>query len=181
MGNFISNLLSSFSSTTRKRIIMVGLDAAGKTTILYKLNLGDTLHTVPTVGFNVETVQYKNVIFDCWDIGGQNKIRPLWKHYYHGTDAVIFVVDANDPTRIDEAKEELYRVMNDDLLRNAVLLVYANKIDLPRSMSVSEVTEKLQLVTKLQRREWFVQGSIAVSGQGLYEGLDWLCQILRKT
>jgi len=180
MGNLISSLLSSLSSISHKRIIMLGLDAAGKTTILYKLNLGETVYTVPTVGFNVETIKYKNISFDCWDIGGQNKIRVLWKHYYHGTHAIIFVVDANDPSRIDEAKEELYRVLSDDILSDAALLVFANKIDLPHGLSVSEVADKLELQTKMTRRQWHIQGSIGVSGQGLYDGLDWLCAALKK-
>merc|ERR1719323_1523103 len=74
------------------RILMVGLDASGKTTILYKLHLGEVINSVPTIGFNVETVEYKNITFTLWDVGGQDKIRPLWRHYYKGTDAIIFVV-----------------------------------------------------------------------------------------
>ena len=67
------------------RLLMLGLDAAGKTTILYKLKLGQDVTTIPTVGFNVETVTYKNVKFNVWDVGGQDKIRPLWRHYFSGT------------------------------------------------------------------------------------------------
>lgn len=65
---------------------MLGLDAAGKTTILYKLKLGESTITIPTIGFNVETVQYKNINFTVWDVGGQHLVRPLWKHYYPGTN-----------------------------------------------------------------------------------------------
>lgn len=75
---------------------MLGLDAAGKTTILYKLKLNDSVSTIPTVGFNVECVSYKNVKFNVWDVGGQDKIRPLWRHYYTGTQGLIFVVDSAD-------------------------------------------------------------------------------------
>lgn len=73
---------------------MLGLDAAGKTTILYKLKLNQSVTTIPTVGFNVETVTYKNVKFNVWDVGGQDKIRPLWRHYYTGTQGLVFVVDS---------------------------------------------------------------------------------------
>merc|ERR1712195_452377 len=73
------------------RILMVGLDAAGKTTILYKLKLGEVVTTIPTIGFNVETVEYKNIAFTVWDVGGQDKIRPLWRHYYTNTEGIIFV------------------------------------------------------------------------------------------
>merc|ERR1712231_9142 len=124
------------------RILMVGLDAAGKATILYKLKLGEIVTTIPTIGFNVETVEYKNISFTVWDVGGQDKIRPLWRHYYQNTQGVIFVVDSNDRDRVGEARDELHRMLNDDELREAVLLVFANKQDLPNAMSASEVTDK---------------------------------------
>eukprot|EP01041_Mallomonas_annulata_P003353 gene3353-6637_t len=180
MGNIMINLMNSLVGPTPKRLIVVGLDAAGKTTILYKLKVGETVCTIPTVGFNVETVRYKNIEFTCWDIGGQNKIRQLWHHYYEGTHGVIFTVDANDRSRLEEAKYELYRVMGDDHLRDAALLVYANKMDLPHSMSVSEIAEALGLSSKLRNRKWHVKASVAVSGEGLYEGLDWLGKVLSE-
>merc|ERR1719221_1259904 len=99
------------------RILMVGLDAAGKTTILYKFKIGEVITTIPTIGFNVETVQYKNISFTVWDVGGQDKIRPLWRHYYHGTNGLIFVVDSNDRERIGEAREELARMLSEDEMR----------------------------------------------------------------
>merc|ERR1712028_185637 len=99
------------------RILMVGLDAAGKTTILYKLKLGEVVTTIPTIGFNVETVEYKNIAFTVWDVGGQDKIRPLWRHYYTNTEGIIFVVDSNDRDRVDEARDELNRMLSEDELR----------------------------------------------------------------
>jgi small GTP-binding protein len=92
------------------RILMVGLDAAGKTTILYKLQLNETITTIPTIGFQVEHVIYKNLDFTVWDVGGQDKIRPLWRHYYQNTQGLIFVVDSNDRDRIEDAKEELTKM-----------------------------------------------------------------------
>merc|ERR1712162_1906 len=127
------------------RILMVGLDAAGKTTILYKLKLGEVVTTIPTIGFNVETVEYKNISFTVWDVGGQDKIRPLWRHYYQNTQGLIFVVDSNDRDRIEDAKEELTKMLNEDEMRDAVLLVFANKQDLPNSMTAAEVMDKLGL------------------------------------
>jgi len=171
---------------TEMRILMVGLDAAGKTTILYKLKLGEVVTTIPTIGFNVETVEYKNISFTVWDVGGQDKIRPLWRHYYQNTQGVIFVVDSNDRDRIDDskdyehsAKEELNRMLAEDELRDAVLLVFANKQDLPNAMKVQEVTERLGL-NKLRNRQWYIQGTSAPTGDGLYEGLDWLSATLGK-
>ena len=80
MGISISRLFAGLFGKTEMRILMVGLDAAGKTTILYKLKLGEIVTTIPTIGFNVETVEYKNISFTVWDVGGQDKIRPLWRH-----------------------------------------------------------------------------------------------------
>eukprot|EP00493_Phyllostaurus_siculus_P011173 UN11330 len=102
MGAFIAKVWDKFAGPTESRILMVGLDAAGKTTILYKLKLGEVVNTIPTIGFNVETVTYKNIKFTVWDVGGQDKIRPLWRHYYTGTNGIIFVVDSNDQERMDD-------------------------------------------------------------------------------
>jgi len=156
---------------------MVGLDAAGKTTILYKLKLGEIVTTIPTIGFNVETVQYKKINFTVWDVGGQDKIRPLWRHYYQNTQGLIFVVDSNDRDRISEAAEELQKMLREEELREAHLLVFANKQDLPGAMSVSEMTDKLGL-QNLGGRKWYIQSTCATSGDGLYEGLDWLASQL---
>ena len=80
MGLTFSKLFDRLWGKKEMRILMVGLDAAGKTTILYKLKLGEIVTTIPTIGFNVETVSYKNISFTVWDVGGQHTIRPLWKH-----------------------------------------------------------------------------------------------------
>lgn len=141
------NNSNNFSYKYKKNYsqLSVGLDAAGKTTILYKLKLGEIVTTIPTIGFNVETVEYKNICFTVWDVGGQDKIRPLWRHYFQNTQGLIFVVDSNDRERVVEAERELHNMLNEDELRDAVLLVFANKQDLPNAMSASELTEKLRL------------------------------------
>lgn len=162
------------------RILMVGLDAAGKTTILYKLKLGEIVTTIPTIGFNVETVEYKNINFTVWDVGGQDKIRPLWRHYFQNTQGLIFVVDSNDRERIEEAKDELTKMLNEDELRDAKLLVFANKQDLPNAMDLSEITEKLGL-NNLRNKDWHTQKAVATAGDGLYEGLDWLSAALSQS
>merc|ERR1712118_507816 len=112
MGLLMSKLWARMFSNQDMRILMVGLDAAGKTTILYKLKLGEVVTTIPTIGFNVETVEYKNISFTVWDVGGQDKIRPLWRHYYQSTQGLIFVVDSNDRDRVDNARDELHRMLN---------------------------------------------------------------------
>jgi ADP-ribosylation factor protein 1 len=125
-------------------------------------------------GFNVETVEYKNISFTVWDVGGQDKIRPLWRHCkrhktctcptflkinfidFQNTQGIIFVVDSNDRERVAEAREELQRMLNEDELRDALLLVFANKQDLPNAMNASEITDKLGL-HGLRQRTWFIQ------------------------
>ncbi|KAI5124952.1 hypothetical protein M0805_007379 [Coniferiporia weirii] len=173
MGMTFSKLFASLLGKREMRILMVGLDAAGKTTILYKLKLGEIVTTIPTIGFNVETVEYKNISFTVWDVGGQDKIRPLWRHYFQNTQGIIFVVDSNDRDRVVEAREELQRMLNEDELRDALLLVFANKQDLPNAMNASEITDKLGL-HGLKQRTWYIQAACATSGDGLYEGLEWL-------
>merc|ERR1712124_160271 len=101
MGLLMSKVWNRLVSKREMRMLMLGLDAAGKTTILYKLKLGEVVTTIPTIGFNVETVEYRNINFTVWDVGGQDKIRPLWRHYYQNTQAVIFVVDSSDRERLE--------------------------------------------------------------------------------
>jgi len=159
-------------------MLMVGLDAAGKTTILYRLKLGEVKSTTPTIGFNVESVQYKNVKFNVWDVGGQTKIRPLWKHYYKGVGGVIFVIDSADPTRLKEAKDELTYMLNDDLLKDALILVFLNKQDMPIAMKPADMVEKLGLGKMKQK--WYAQACCGTTGDGLYEGLGWLSKTIKK-
>lgn len=179
MGLNFSKVWERMFGKKEMRILMVGLDAAGKTTILYKLKLGEVVTTIPTIGFNVETVEYKNISFTVWDVGSNDKIRPLWRHYYQNTSAVIFVVDSNDRERINTARDELHRMLNEDKLRDSVLLVFANKQDLPNALSSAEMTDKLGL-GQMRNRRWYIQACCATTGDGLYEGLDWLSTALSK-
>ncbi|KAL2884990.1 ADP-ribosylation factor 6 [Ceratocystis lukuohia] len=156
MGGQLSKMMARIFGSKEMRLLMLGLDAAGKTTILYKLKLGQDVTTIPTVGFNVETVTYKNVKFNVWDVGGQDKIRPLWRHYFSGpvtnrpllsagTQGLIFVIDSSDRARMEEARTELHRIINDHEMKDSLLLVFANKQDLPEAMTPQDVTECLQL------------------------------------
>ncbi|KAL0487481.1 ADP-ribosylation factor ARF1 [Acrasis kona] len=174
MGNLnLRQMFEGLFKGKEAKILMVGLDAAGKTTILYKLKLDESVNPVPTIGFNVETVQYKKVTFTMWDVGGQEKLRLLWRHYYTGTNAVIFVIDSSDKDRIDEARDELHKMLADSAMANIQLLVLANKQDLPGAMDAQEVKNKLDLVN-LKQKSWFIQPCCAVTGEGLYDGMDWL-------
>ncbi|NXS48692.1 TRI23 ligase, partial [Balaeniceps rex] len=109
------------------RVVTLGLDGAGKTTILFKLKQDEFMQPIPTIGFNVETVEYKNLKFTIWDVGGKHKLRPLWKHYYLNTQAVVFVVDSSHRDRVSEAHSELAKLLTEKELRDALLLIFANK------------------------------------------------------
>lgn len=180
MGGLFSAISKLFSSVeTEQRILMLGLDAAGKTTVLYKIHLGETVQTMPTIGFNVETVKIGKSNLLVWDIGGQEKIRGLWKHYYQNTDALVYIVDSADHARVEESADELKRVMDDDHMKDVAVLVYANKQDMPNAMTPAAVAKAMGL-DKERKRLWHVQGSNAVKGDGLFEGMSWMQDALKQ-
>ena len=162
------------------RMLMLGLDSAGKSTILYKLNLNETVATTTTTGFNVETISLsKDVKFTIWDVGGQDNIRHLWKHYFQGTEGLIYVVDSNDPSRMEESRKEFQGVLKDLDNDDIPILVLANKQDLPQAMKPADVAQKLGL-NELSERQWHVQGTCATSGDGLYEGLNAFGEMMNE-
>ncbi|XP_033735367.1 ADP-ribosylation factor 1-like [Pecten maximus] len=161
------------------RILMLGLDNAGKTTILYKLRLGEVVSTSPTVGFNVENVTpSKGVAFTMWDIGGQRQIRPLWRHYYGGAQGLIYVVDSSDTERMPEAGEELSSVLESPDMSSCPVVVIANKSDTPNAMKTSQIVDALNLQS-LRNRKWHVQTSSAMKGEGIDEAMRELCRLVR--
>jgi ADP-ribosylation factor protein 1 len=182
MGNILQRLLSLGSFTRECKVLLVGLDGAGKSTLLYRLKLGENVMCIPTIGFSVETVSYKNLHFTVWDVGGQDRIRPLWRHYYPGTDAIVFVVDSADQERLEEAREELAAMLRADELKDAALLVFANKQDFTaQALPVAKVLTQLGLDEEMRRgRRVCCQGSSATTGFGVYEGMEWLFQSLKN-
>ncbi|KAF7331828.1 Small monomeric GTPase [Mycena kentingensis (nom. inval.)] len=168
MGLSISSLFSSLSSLVRwskdqeVRILMLGLDSAGKTTILYRLQIGEVVSTIPTIGFNVETVEYKNIKFQVWDLGGQSSIRPYWRCYFPNTSSIIYVIDSSDHTRLTTSRTELLTMLSEEELKGRRL---ASNWGLPEG-------EKT--------RPWSVRGSCATKGEGLEEGLDWLVNAIQN-
>ncbi|KAJ1112387.1 hypothetical protein NDU88_000652 [Pleurodeles waltl] len=182
MGLLLSSLYDTLLGFRglKARILMLGLDAAGKTTIIYKLKLNETVTTIPTIGFNVETVEpIRNVSFTVWDVGGQDKIRALWKHYFINTDGLLFVVDSADPARFEEARAELVAILENVEMQDVPFVVLANKQDLPGASSPSELVEKLGL-RKVRGHEWHVQGCCATTGDGLVEGLQRLTDMVKQ-
>lgn len=172
MGNLFSKIKRLFTSDPQ-RLLLLGLDAAGKTTLLYKMQCGQVVTTVPTIGFNVEQVEFGKSTFTVWDVGGQEKIRPLWRHYYMGTDALIYVVDSTDKERLEESAEELHKILLDPSMTNIKgLLVFANKQDL-KSAADARTVAKAMALDKLKVAS-LVQPCSATKGDGIYEGLEWL-------
>ena len=160
------------------RVVTLGLDDSGKTAILCKLKQNEFVPTIPTIGFNVESLEFKNVKITLWDVGGQHKLRPLWKHYYLNTQAVIFVLDASNRERLRESHSELVKLLSEKELKDASLLVLANKQDLPGCATIEEITDQFCLYKLCCGRSWHIQACDAKTGQGLQEGLEWLSRQL---
>ena len=180
MGSKFAKLKTKLGGKKKEvKILVGGTDDSGKTTILYQLKMGETVKTIPTIGFNVETFEYKNITFILWDVGGQDKIRVLWRHYYDNIDGLIFVVDSNDRDRIEDAAEELKKMLAEEELKDCVVLIFANKQDINGALSPAEITEKLQMEA-MKGRIWLVQGASATTGQGLKEGIDWMAEVFLK-
>lgn len=159
----------------KARVLMVGLDGSGKTSILYRHKLDDLITTIPTIGFNFEDLILPDgKIAQFWDLGGQKVIRSLWKHYFEDIQVLIFVVATDKPESYPEAREELDKLMSEPQLLNIPLLVFANKIDIHHDTEdFNKLVEQLGL-TKLNNRAWFIQKCSALTGDGISEGLQWL-------
>lgn len=180
MGQFFSQLWRSWFPNREAKIVMVGLDNAGKTTILYRLHLGEAVKTVPTIGCNVEQVKVDgSLTFEIWDLAGQANLRPSWAAYYAASNAIIVVADCSDRARLGILKQELYKQLQHEHLAGACVLIYANKQDVAGAMSVQELSEGLDLVG-IKSHNWHVQASCALTGEGLLDGLRWVAEELRR-
>ncbi|XP_076327976.1 ADP-ribosylation factor-like protein 5B [Tachypleus tridentatus] len=178
MGILLAKLWSLFGNEEHK-IVIVGLDNAGKTTILYQFLMKEVVHTSPTIGSNVEEVVWKNVHFIMWDLGGQESLRAAWNTYYSHAEFLILVVDSTDRERLSVSKEELWKMLNHEDLNKTSVLVYANKQDLKGCMTPAEISDQLKL-TSLKKHRWRIQACCALSGEGLYQGLEWIYHQLKS-
>ncbi|XP_038074676.1 ADP-ribosylation factor-like [Patiria miniata] len=182
MGSFFSrrirDIQNYFSSRVHHRILMLGLDAAGKTTVLYRLKENITVNVIPTIGFNVETVHpAPGLALDMWDVGGGDKIRPLKRHYKRS--GVLLVVDSTDHERFDEAREELVMILNDSHVGLPVVIL-ANKQDLPNAVSPSQLCDALRLTDLPKGYPWQIVGTSAINGDGLQEAAISLGKMVKK-
>ncbi|XP_064456380.1 ADP-ribosylation factor-like protein 5B [Ornithodoros turicata] len=178
MGILFAKLWSLFTNEEHK-VVIVGLSNAGKTTILYQFLMNEVVHTSPTIGSNVEEVVWKNVHFIMWDLGGQEKLRATWNTYYSNTEFLIVVVDSMDREKLPLTKEELWKMLSHEDLTKAAVLIFANKQDLKGCMSPTEISEQLSL-TSIKKNRWHIQACCALTGEGLYQGLEWVYAQLKS-
>mmetsp|Transcript_52692 Transcript_52692/g.133779 ORF Transcript_52692/g.133779 Transcript_52692/m.133779 type:complete len:190 (+) Transcript_52692:46-615(+) len=176
-----ARLLRRLAYGRTHRIIMLGLDSAGLQTALHHLNLGQVVPSIVTIGWTVQSVDCRNLEFYGWSVSfqGPRMMRRCWRHYFQSAHGIIFVVDCNDRERLDDARDELMSVLAEDELRDVPLLVYANKQDLPNALNAADLTEQLRLWnTNDRQRQWYVQGTCALTGAGLHDGLAWLLKTM---
>lgn len=177
------------------RILILGLDNAGKTTIVKSLT-GQSLDDVePTLGFQIHSLEFLDYQLNLWDIGGQSSIRAYWRNYFEQTDGIVWVIDSSDVSRLGMVRGELDKVLQQERLAGASLLIWANKQDLAGSLSMTEIAKALQLrvhpdqidhdsstVEDMPKNEigndldrhWSIQACSAMTGEGLLEGMEWL-------
>ncbi|KNG77331.1 ADP-ribosylation factor protein [Plasmodium falciparum IGH-CR14] len=141
MGLIFSSIFSRLFSNKEVRILILGLDNAGKTTILNRLQLGEVIQTIPTIGFNVETVNYKNLKLQVWDLGGQSSIRPYWRCYYKNTNAIIYVIDSSDSERLNSTKYEINMILKEIDLEGVLLVIFANKQDIQNALKLAQISK----------------------------------------
>ncbi|KAI9010075.1 ADP-ribosylation factor 2 [Hyaloraphidium curvatum] len=179
MGILFSKLFALIWAAEEVKILILGLDNSGKSTILYRLSMGATVATTPTLGANVEELSYRNLKIIMWDLGGQASLRASWSAYYSGARSVILVVDSTDRDRMPIVREELARIMSHELLKKSALLVFANKQDVKGAMMAAEISTALSL-TAIKDRPWTILPSCGLTGEGLKEGLEWVVQNVNK-
>ena len=160
-------------SDKEARILVLGLDNAGKTTILKKLSEESITHVAPTQGFNIKSLVHNGFKLNVWDIGGQKSIRPYWRNYFDNTDALVYVIDSSDRARMEEAGLELTKLLEEDKMQQVPLLVFANKQDLLNAMPADELIGALQL-NNIKDREMQVTACSAKNDEGLQPGMGWL-------
>jgi ADP-ribosylation factor-like protein 3 len=164
-------------SDKEARLLVLGLDNAGKTTILKKLSDEDITHIMPTQGFNIKSVVKDGFKLNVWDVGGQREIRPYWRNYFDNTDALVYVIDSADSERLEEVNVEISRLLEEEKLAGIPLLVFANKQDLLSALAASDIAAGLNLHA-LKDRAWQIQPCSAKTGEGLAEGLEWLVKVV---
>ena len=152
---------------------MLGHQAAGISSILYQMKIGKLIESIRTIDYNYKVMDYKGLNITFLDYYDHFRV----KLFYQISNGIIFVVDSNEKETFEIARDILLECLNDERLKDAAFLIFANKQDLNGAISPIELTKILE-IEKIKNRKWFVQGCSAVSGQGIKEGLDWLTDTL---
>ncbi|KAF2978758.1 hypothetical protein EK904_012367 [Melospiza melodia maxima] len=162
-------------------IPMLGLDSAGKSTLLYKLRYKDAFVTMPTIGFNVDMIEAgKDFTLTFWDVGGQKKMRELWGNFLEDAGGLLYVVDSADKRRLEESRREFELILKNESIKNLPVVVLANKQDLPGALNAEEITRKLKMKKYCSDRNWYVQPCCALTGEGLPEALQRVASFARQ-
>ncbi|XP_054654550.1 ADP-ribosylation factor-like protein 11 isoform X2 [Dunckerocampus dactyliophorus] len=162
------------------QVILMGLDSAGKTTLLARLLTGQVVDTSPTIGFNVGSFHLdKRTSLTVWDIGGQKSMMPNWRYYLDDCKALVFMVDSSDPGRMPEAQKALKKVLSDERLRGVPLMVLANKADQPGAVSVQEISKQLGM-SNYPQLPWEIQACSALQGVGLRQAFTSVAKLIKK-
>ncbi|XP_045707602.1 ADP-ribosylation factor-like protein 14 [Phyllostomus hastatus] len=175
-------LLSSKNPKVKQaQILLLGLDSAGKSTLLYKLKLVEDTVTLPTVGFNVEMIELeKSLSLTVWDVGGQKKMRTVWDCYCERTDGLVYVVDSADKQRLQDSRREFKRILKNEHIKNVPVVLFANKQDVPGALTAEDITRMFRVKKLCCDRSWYVQPCCALTGDGLAEGLGKLAEFVRS-
>eukprot|EP01083_Nonionella_stella_P071849 193261_1 len=161
------------------RILILGLDNAGKTSCLKRFSDEEIDHIMPTQGFNIKHLQQQGFEATIWDLGGQRAIRTYWRNYYDNSDGIIFVIDSSDKRRMEEVGLELLNLLKEAKLLTVPLLILANKQDLSHALTIKDISEQL-LLSNVRDRPWSIQPCSAKSGEGLKDGLMWIMQTIKS-
>lgn len=165
----------------RANVLMLGLDSAGKSTLLYKLRYKDAFSTMPTIGFNVDMIEVgKDFTLTFWDVGGQKKMREAWSSFLEDADGLLYVVDSSDKRRLEESRREFELIMKNESIKNVPVVVLANKQDLPGALNAEEVTRRFKVKKHCSDRDWYVQPCCATTGEGLAEALQRVATFARQ-
>ena len=155
------------------RILFLGLDNAGKSSVI-KAFMGQSIDDLsPTLGFEIKTVECQGYRLSCWDVGGQSTIRAYWRNYFEATDGVVWVVDSTDRERMALCKKELDSILKQERLANASLLIFANKQDVGGAMQSEEIRNILDL-DRIKRRHWSIVPCSAATRTGVEQGITWI-------
>lgn len=163
------------------QILLLGLDSAGKSTLLYKLKLAKDIVTMPTIGFNVEMLELeKGLSVTVWDVGGQEKMRTVWGSYCERISGLVYVVDSADKQRLEDSRREFEQILKNEHIKNVPVVLLANKQDVPGALTAEDITRVFKVKKLCCDRNWYVQSCCALTGDGLTEAFRKLSEFVKS-